>query len=342
MARPSRCETPVIASLPSRGAAGGGETRPVERRAARCSWPGTRRALGGRLRALRRPRSVAPAAQLSLPPTRRRAPGLRLRHQRSIPDRAAARGRRDRAGDRRAGARRAVLRRDPAGARCATMARMTDEPAVEHALTRLRLDLGYDGTEFSGWAAQPERRTVQETVETAIATVLRLPAVRLTVAGRTDAGVHARGQVCHVDLPSAAVCEPDEHRPTAAPAGAALARRRPGPCDHACSGRLRRTVLRGMAPVRLPGLRSAGSARSAAPARGAGLATAARRGRDERRSTTPARRARLRDVLQATRRRDDSPDAAAARPGSATVTCWRRRSWRTRSATAWCVRSSAR
>lgn len=88
------------------------------------------------------------------------------------------------------------------------MARMTDEPAVEHALTRLRLDLGYDGTEFSGWAAQPERRTVQATVETAIATVLRLPAVRLTVAGRTDAGVHARGQVCHVDLPSAVVCEP--------------------------------------------------------------------------------------------------------------------------------------
>jgi tRNA pseudouridine38-40 synthase len=57
-----------------------------------------------------------------------------------------------------------------------------------------RLLLEYDGTEFAGWARQPGRRTVQEELETALATVLRAP-VALTVAGRTDAGVHAWGQV---------------------------------------------------------------------------------------------------------------------------------------------------
>jgi tRNA pseudouridine38-40 synthase len=75
--------------------------------------------------------------------------------------------------------------------------------------TRYRIDLAYDGTDFSGWATQPGRRTVQQTVESALAMVLRLPDVQLTVAGRTDAGVHARGQVCHVDLPSDVLDDPD-------------------------------------------------------------------------------------------------------------------------------------
>ncbi len=66
---------------------------------------------------------------------------------------------------------------------------------------RLRLDLAYDGAAFHGWATQPGLRTVQGEIETAIATVLRLPALAtLTVAGRTDTGVHARAQVAHVDL----------------------------------------------------------------------------------------------------------------------------------------------
>jgi len=64
---------------------------------------------------------------------------------------------------------------------------------------RIRLDLAYDGGSFSGWAVQPGRRTVQGTLEAALELVLRRP-VRVTVAGRTDAGVHARGQVVHLDL----------------------------------------------------------------------------------------------------------------------------------------------
>lgn len=67
-------------------------------------------------------------------------------------------------------------------------------------MTRFRLDLAYDGTAFHGWASQPGLRTVQGELQTWIARVLRLDApVELTVAGRTDAGVHARGQVAHFD-----------------------------------------------------------------------------------------------------------------------------------------------
>ena len=70
---------------------------------------------------------------------------------------------------------------------------------------RIRLDLAYDGTAFSGWAAQPGRRTVEGVLSDALTTVLRSPEpVRLTVAGRTDAGVHARGQVAHADVDEAA------------------------------------------------------------------------------------------------------------------------------------------
>lgn len=76
-------------------------------------------------------------------------------------------------------------------------------PTGDGGLVRVRLDLAYDGTDFSGWARQPSLRTVQATVEDAVESVLRLPQrAPLTVAGRTDAGVHARGQVAHVDLPA--------------------------------------------------------------------------------------------------------------------------------------------
>ncbi|GAA3244132.1 tRNA pseudouridine(38-40) synthase TruA [Nonomuraea helvata] len=80
-------------------------------------------------------------------------------------------------------------------------------------MVRLRLDLAYDGTDFSGWARQPGRRTVQGEIEQALGRILRLegPAM-LTVAGRTDAGVHARGQVAHVDVPDGSLAELDGNR----------------------------------------------------------------------------------------------------------------------------------
>jgi len=81
----------------------------------------------------------------------------------------------------------------------------TDGPASPQGsgLVRLRLDLGYDGAGFSGWATQPGLRTVQGTLEQALQVLLRSGPVALTVAGRTDAGVHATGQVAHCDVDEA-------------------------------------------------------------------------------------------------------------------------------------------
>ncbi|WP_245819926.1 tRNA pseudouridine(38-40) synthase TruA [Rhodococcoides yunnanense] len=72
---------------------------------------------------------------------------------------------------------------------------------------RIRLDISYDGTDFSGWARQPGLRTVCGVLEEAFSTVLRQQ-IELTVAGRTDAGVHATGQVAHFDV-HGGIDEPD-------------------------------------------------------------------------------------------------------------------------------------
>lgn len=70
---------------------------------------------------------------------------------------------------------------------------------------RIRIDLAYDGGDFRGWAVQPGLRTVQGTLGDALATALRVPEVSLVCAGRTDTGVHARGQVVHLDLDPASL-----------------------------------------------------------------------------------------------------------------------------------------
>ena len=79
------------------------------------------------------------------------------------------------------------------------MAQPTLNP--ESGFRRLKIDLSYDGTNFAGWAKQPDQRTVQETIEEALTRITRHQ-VATIVAGRTDAGVHARHQIIHVDIPA--------------------------------------------------------------------------------------------------------------------------------------------
>lgn len=77
------------------------------------------------------------------------------------------------------------------------------EPTLnpESGFFRIRIDFSYDGTNFAGWAKQPDQVTIQSTMESAIAIFTR-ETITLTAAGRTDAGVHAAQQVAHFDLPN--------------------------------------------------------------------------------------------------------------------------------------------
>ncbi|KLO28973.1 pseudouridine synthase [Mycobacterium haemophilum] len=82
-------------------------------------------------------------------------------------------------------------------------ASLTRPPRISEDV-RLRLDIAYDGTDFAGWAVQAGQRTVAGVLDEALTTVFRTP-VRLRAAGRTDTGVHATGQVAHVDVPCGAL-----------------------------------------------------------------------------------------------------------------------------------------
>ena len=85
------------------------------------------------------------------------------------------------------------------------MAQPTLNP--ESGFCRLKIDLSYDGTNFAGWAKQPDQRTIQSEIEDALSRMTRHK-VNTVVAGRTDAGVHARHQIIHVDIPA----QPDVSR----------------------------------------------------------------------------------------------------------------------------------
>ncbi len=77
---------------------------------------------------------------------------------------------------------------------------------------RLKLTIAYDGRPFLGWATQPEGGTVQDHLETALAEVVKEP-IRIHNAGRTDAGVHALGQIVHFDAPEASTMNPCNYLP---------------------------------------------------------------------------------------------------------------------------------
>lgn len=79
---------------------------------------------------------------------------------------------------------------------------------VEDRSLRVRLSVAYDGARFHGFAAQPEVETVAGSLMLAIERALRVKDIELTCAGRTDAGVHARGQVVHFDVPADTVVDP--------------------------------------------------------------------------------------------------------------------------------------
>ena len=94
---------------------------------------------------------------------------------------------------------------------------MNDAPVIDAdgGCVRLRLDIAYDGTDFAGWATQAGQRTVAGLLDETLSTVFRTP-VRLRAAGRTDTGVHATGQVAHLDVPVDALpyAYPRTPRPT--------------------------------------------------------------------------------------------------------------------------------
>ena len=66
---------------------------------------------------------------------------------------------------------------------------------------RYKLKIAYDGSGYAGWQVQPKKKTIQGELENTLSEMVGGDAVRVEASGRTDAGVHARAQIAHVDLP---------------------------------------------------------------------------------------------------------------------------------------------
>ena len=186
-------------------------------------------------------------------------------------------------------------------------------------VVRLRLDIAYDGTEFAGWAPQSGQRTVAGVLDEALTTVFRTP-MRLRAAGRTDAGVHATGQVAHVDVPVDALANAHsrsprlgdpEFLPLVRRLGRFLPDRRPGARHRPRPSGFRRPVLGAAASLRVPAVD--GALRCAAAAGPLHHRLAPRPGcrRDGRRVARPAGAARLCGVLPSSRERHHHPRPAA-------------------------------
>ena len=289
-------------------------------------------ARGHRARALRRPRQLDRdgAQRRSCPgrPTRPRS-SWRCMERHSPPMQAAAKAHMppDDYARLRRGAWSSVARSWAGGdGPFAVDARVPADrrPQARVALTA-RLLLEYDGAGFAGWARQPGERTVQGELEEALAEVLREP-VALTVAGRTDAGVHARGQVAS---------HPGAPAPAGALNGLLPADVRVLASEAAPDGfDARRDALRAHLP--LPGATGTGGERLRARPRAA-LAVPAATADARRLRRPPARHARLHRLHAAPRPTTRASSATCSRPsGSRGRTgCWRSGSRPTPSCATW-------